>query len=51
MVSKDTEILLAEMRAAAVSLATVPRGSKYLIIKESGLKDHVYYGFWALIPQ
>ena len=22
-----------------------PRGSKYLIMKESGLKDHIYHGF------
>ena len=28
----------------------VPRGSRYLIIKELGLKDHDYYGFWGLSP-
>ena len=30
---------------------SVPRGSKYLIIKELRLKDHDYSGFWALSPQ
>ena len=24
----------------------LPRGSKHLIIKELGLKYHIYYGFW-----
>ena len=28
----------------------IPRGSRYLIIKELGLKDHYYNGFWDLIP-
>ena len=27
-----------------------PRGSRYLIIKELGLKDQDYYGFWGLSP-
>ena len=27
-----------------------PKGSRFLIIKESGLKDHDYYGFWGLSP-
>ena len=27
-----------------------PRGSRYLIIKELGLKDHDYSGFWGLSP-
>ena len=26
----------------------VPGGSRYLIIKELGLEDHDYYGFWGL---
>ena len=26
----------------------IPRGSRYLIIKELGLKDHDYYGLWGL---
>ena len=30
--------------------STVPRGSRYLSIKELGLKDHDYYGFWGLSP-
>ena len=25
-------------------------GSRYLIIKELGLQDHDYYGFWGLSP-
>ena len=25
-----------------------PRGSRYLTIKELGLKDHEHYGFWGL---
>ena len=28
-----------------------PRGSRYLIIKELGLKDHDYCGFWGLSPE
>ena len=28
----------------------LPRGSRYLIIKEFGLQDHDYYGFWGLSP-
>ena len=28
-----------------------PTGSRYLIIKELGFEDHIYYGFWDLIPQ
>ena len=28
----------------------MPRGSRYQVIKEFGLKDHDYYGFWGLIP-
>ena len=28
-----------------------PRGSRYLVIKELGLKDHDYYGFWDLNPE
>ena len=27
-----------------------PGGSRYLTIKEFGLKDHDYYGFWGLSP-
>ena len=27
-----------------------PRGSRYLIIKELGLKDHDYYGLGGLSP-
>ena len=27
-----------------------PRGSRYLTIKELGLKDHDYYGSWSLNP-
>ena len=27
-----------------------PGGSRYLIIKELGLKGHDYYGFWGLSP-
>ena len=27
------------------------RGSRYLIVKELGLKDHIYHGFWDLNPQ
>ena len=30
--------------------AGLPRGSRYLIIKELGLKDHDYDGFWGLSP-
>ena len=29
----------------------LPRGSRYLIIKELRLKDHNYYGFWDLSPE
>ena len=29
---------------------TYRRGPRYLIIKELGLKDHDYYGFWGLSP-
>ena len=29
----------------------LPTGSRYLIIKKLGLKDHDYYGFWGLNPQ
>ena len=28
----------------------IPRGSRHLIIKELGLKDHDYYGFCGLSP-
>ena len=28
---------------------SIPRGSRYLIIKELGLKDHDHYGFWTYI--
>ena len=31
-------------------LGQLPRGSRYLIMKELGLKDHDYYGFWGLSP-
>ena len=31
-------------------LAKKPRGSKYLAIKELGLKDHICCGVWDLIP-
>ena len=27
-----------------------PRGSRYFMIKEFGLKDHDSYGFWGLSP-
>ena len=27
-----------------------PQGSRYLILKELGLKDHDCYGFWGLSP-
>ena len=27
-----------------------PRGSRYLILNELGLKDHDYSGFWDLNP-
>ena len=29
---------------------SLPRGSRYQIIKELGLKDHDYSGFWCLSP-
>ena len=32
------------------ALQRLPRGSRYLIDKELGLKDHDYYGFWGLSP-
>ena len=36
-----------------ISAAIVPRprGSRYLILRDLGLKDHDYDGFWDLIPQ
>ena len=32
------------------ALTSIPRGSRYLIIKELGPKDHDYYGFGGLSP-
>ena len=32
------------------SFLNIPRGSRYLIIKELGLEDHDYYGSWGLSP-
>ena len=29
----------------------LPRGSRYLIIRDLGLKDHDCYGFWGLNSQ
>ena len=31
-------------------LPSEPRGCRYLMIKELGLKDHDHYGFWGLSP-
>ena len=31
-------------------VSVVPKGSRYLIIKELGLKDHDHYGFGGLSP-
>ena len=36
--------------SALLDQSIFPRGSRYLIIKELGLKDHDYYGFCGLSP-
>ena len=40
-----------EPREGLFNMKLSPRGSKYLIIKELGLEDHDYYGFWGLSPE
>ena len=31
--------------------SSLPRGSRYLVVMELGLKDHSYYGFWDLMAK
>ena len=41
---------LVERPRAARAPTMSPRGSRYIIIRDLGLKDYDYYGFWGLSP-
>ena len=40
----------ADSKKLEYGFGPLPKGSRYLVIKELGLKDHDNYGFWGLSP-